>query len=537
MTIKNKTPTARATARSYCRRCLAVMLCCVLVFGLTVPAAPRAKAVIPEVAIAGMADGVAMGGGLAGGPVGAVLGMLVGSACGLKTQSGSTSGIVGMAPAQYVYSSRPYDYGTELSKHLKSLGGQIAEWWDSLVSRFEAKGGVAEGDTFEIPPEVAAAVKEWAASKYDFSGGIVTYRDHLLHKEGHTFVLSDVPTAELDAYTGSSSKQFKLPVNYFGSMVGYAPCDFEAANEYDATYYVGSGIAFRTHFDISDDFRSFNLSLGVNFSRGELTSGFRSVRVVSGSVYKSRDDIVKALKEYTEEPQSQYALLFYSEATHRLYSGRYDVGHSFYTNSSDYLSLEDEALPAIDGSVAATPELEAQRDDPISVVVPKPAGVVDVGGYATPVYDELSPSVLTPGLDVPGTDVDTPAVPGITAGEITGAIEAALPVTGAVAGDAVVGEALAEPDSLGAVFISKFPFSIPWDIAKAFVLLAAPPTPPRFEFNMYSAVDGYGGFHCDSPVVIDFEPLEPAAAIVRWVSTLGFIYALAMGTKRLIWTA
>ena len=541
MTIKNKTPTARAAARSYCRRCLAVMLCCVLVFGLTVPTAPRAKAVIPEVAIAGMADGVAMGGGLAGGPVGSVLGMLVSSACGLQLRSGSTStsGIVGMPPAQYVYSSRGYDYGGELAQHLRSLGGQIAEWWDSLVSRFEAKGGVAEGDTFEIPPEVAAAVKEWAVSKYDFSNGIVSYQDYLLYHEGQTFVLSDVSTAELDAYTRDTSKSFELPLNHLGSFVTYAPCDFESYNDYNFTFYVGSGIAFRTHFDISENEStgkfSGHLGLSVNINRGKVLGNFYSVSGSSVSNSSLRSDVVSRLEEICSSLSLQ-AVLLYSNYNKRIYVGLVYSSSTVLVASANY--LEDETLPTVGGSVAATPELEAQRDEPTPVVVPKPAGVADVGGYATPVFDELSPSVLTPGLDVPGTDVDNPAVPGISAGEITGAIEAALPVTGAVAGDAVVGEALAEPDSLGAVFVSKFPFSIPWDVGRAIKLLAAPPVTPRWELDFMAPIAyRVGGFEGDTTVVLDFSDYEIIGQVTRWVSTLMFVYALATGTKRLIWTA
>ena len=541
MTIKNKTPTARAAARSYCRRCLAVMLCCVLVSGMTVPAAPRAKAVIPEVAIAGMADGVAMGGGLAGGPVGSVLGMLVGSACGLKVQSGSTSGIVGMTPAQYVYSSRGYDYGGELAQHLRSLGGQIAEWWDGLVSRFEAKGGVAEGDTFEIPPEVAAAVKAWTVSHYDFTGGIVSYQDHLLFHDGHTFVLSDLDTSKLDDYNSSYSKAFSLPVLHPGSLIGFPDMDFSQSDDYSTVIYLqfGIGIQLGFHISFSDSKWSGVLTTRSNIYDGRILSDFGNSNLngVSTSSSVSRDVVVETLRNYCET-DFRRIVLFNSSVRDRLYVGVYDpVGLSVNVNSRNYYEFS-ESLPTVDSSVAATPELEAQRDDPISVVVPTPAGVADVGGYATPVFDELSPSVLTPGLDVPGTDVDTPAVPGITAGEITGAIEAALPVTGAVAGDAVVGEALAEPDSLGAVFTSKFPFSIPWDVGRAIKLLAAPPVTPRWELDFMAPIAyRVGGFKGDTTVVLDFSDYEIIGQVTRWVSTLMFVYALATGTKRLIWTA
>lgn len=113
-----------------------------------------------------------------------------------------------------------------------------------------------------------------------------------------------------------------------------------------------------------------------------------------------------------------------------------------------------------------------------------------------------------------------------------------MPITGAAVGDQVVGEAMAEPESLGAVFISKFPFSIPWDVAKAIQLLAAPPVTPYWEVDFMQPIAGrVGGFQGSTTIVIDFGEYPIVGIATRWFSTLMFVYALASGTKKLIWTA
>ncbi len=101
-----------------------------------------------------------------------------------------------------------------------------------------------------------------------------------------------------------------------------------------------------------------------------------------------------------------------------------------------------------------------------------------------------------------------------------------------------MGEALTEPDSLGAVFISKFPFSIPWDIFRALKLLAAPPVTPRWEVDFLAPIaDKVGGWNGDTTVVIDFGKYPIVGVVTRWLSTILFGYALASATKKLIWTA
>ena len=89
--LERKTPKARSETRSYCRRCLAVMLCCVLAFGLTVRVTPRAQAnaAVETISFIGTGGGgAAATGALASNPVGASIGLLLLVACGLPIAAG-----------------------------------------------------------------------------------------------------------------------------------------------------------------------------------------------------------------------------------------------------------------------------------------------------------------------------------------------------------------------------------------------------------------------------------------------------------------
>lgn len=92
--------------------------------------------------------------------------------------------------------------------------------------------------------------------------------------------------------------------------------------------------------------------------------------------------------------------------------------------------------------------------------------------------------------------------------------------------------------ALGDALTSKFPFSIPWDVAKAIRLLAVPAKTPRFEIDFMAPIAyRFGGFPGDTMIVLDFSEYEIIGQVSRWASTIGFCLLLASGTKKLIWTA
>lgn len=92
--------------------------------------------------------------------------------------------------------------------------------------------------------------------------------------------------------------------------------------------------------------------------------------------------------------------------------------------------------------------------------------------------------------------------------------------------------------ALGAALITRFPFSIPWDIYKGVSLLAAPPKAPYFEVDFLEPIAyRVGGWRGNTTIVLDFSEYEVIGQVCRWTSTIGFCLFLASATKRLIWTA
>lgn len=105
-------------------------------------------------------------------------------------------------------------------------------------------------------------------------------------------------------------------------------------------------------------------------------------------------------------------------------------------------------------------------------------------------------------------------------------------------GDIALEDIQAQEQALGAVFTSKFPFSIPWDVFKAVQLLAAPAEAPYWEVDFLAPMEHrVGSWKGDTTVIIDMGEYPVIGQVCRWASTFMFVWALMLGTKRLIWTA
>ncbi len=92
--------------------------------------------------------------------------------------------------------------------------------------------------------------------------------------------------------------------------------------------------------------------------------------------------------------------------------------------------------------------------------------------------------------------------------------------------------------ALGAALMTRFPFSIPWDVVRGIKLLAAPAEAPYWEVDFLAPIAGrVGGWKGSTKVVIDMGQYEIIGQLCRWMSTIGFCLILAAGTKKLIWTA
>ena len=92
---------------------------------------------------------------------------------------------------------------------------------------------------------------------------------------------------------------------------------------------------------------------------------------------------------------------------------------------------------------------------------------------------------------------------------------------------------------LGNALTTRFPFSIPWDIAKAVKLLAAPAKAPYWEIDFMEPIKYRFDSIGDTTITLDFgkPEFEIIGITTRLTSTIGFCLALAAATKRFIWTA
>jgi len=88
--------------------------------------------------------------------------------------------------------------------------------------------------------------------------------------------------------------------------------------------------------------------------------------------------------------------------------------------------------------------------------------------------------------------------------------------------------------NLKALFFSKFPFCLPWDLKAAFALLAAPAEAPHWEIDLYEPLRDRVQFAGDTSIEIDMGDYPVVGQVFRWTSTIGFCIALIALTRHLI---
>lgn len=173
----------------------------------------------------------------------------------------------------------------------------------------------------------------------------------------------------------------------------------------------------------------------------------------------------------------------------------------------DSIDLSIDRAP----SMSYMPELEADQGIALDVGA---AATMDETAVLQGVLDDVLAGELAPTMEAVKEGTENPPVEEIPDVESLG-----LP-------------------ALGEALTSRFPFSIPWDIAKAIRLLAAPEKAPYFEVDFLEPLaDDVGGWQGSTAIVLDFSQYAIIGQLSRWTSTIGFCLALASGTKRLIWTA
>ncbi len=524
MTIVHKTPKARREAWSYCRRCLAVMLCCVLAFGLTVQIAPRAEA---SVAVADVISGFV--GSSASDALGSSLGLTVlNASTGISFLQSYDTGIQNFVQE---YQTQGYALGRELSGYLSSYGGTVSEWWTQTLLVLATEGGFTPGKNIAVPADVAEIIRQWAVERIDFANGDVTYTQNGIFSEDSFLVFSQYPEgATYGEYYRFASLGTVIDMPSYGGTVSYLLTD-------------KNGNTFRYVF-VGEEENRVHVKYYFN---GESQKDFWQSYDFHGTFVLAPERSSSTYRYLALRPVQ----LDSSDGS--FLTSQYLAG---YTSCSKVF-LRENQFPDNAANIKTTLQAPANLSEPVTkdvaITIPQDVPVVDIDGVSIPAYGDLGADTLTG----TGEGTDNPAVPGATpwdkvlAGldgigvqicalpqDIAGAITDAWPITGSIAGDQTVEQVMTEPDSLGALVITKFPFSIPWDVYKAIKLLAAPPVTPRWEVDfMEPLADNVGGFPGDTTIVIDFAEYEIVGVATRWLSTVFFIYALASGTKRLLWTA
>lgn len=175
-------------------------------------------------------------------------------------------------------------------------------------------------------------------------------------------------------------------------------------------------------------------------------------------------------------------------------------------------------------------------------------------GYFTASAGSISvtqPGTYSPAVDDTGDKATVVTIPGLDT-EIAGINELLQAILDKLAANELTTSATIaqqptpeQPDlnglglpALGAALVTRFPFSIPWDVVKGIKLVAAPAEAPRWEVDFLAPIAGrVGGWKGSTKVVIDMGVYPIIGQVCRWTSMIGFCLILASGTKKLIWTA
>lgn len=188
----------------------------------------------------------------------------------------------------------------------------------------------------------------------------------------------------------------------------------------------------------------------------------------------------------------------------------------------------------------------------ISLPLSAEVSLGDAGSFATAVQ----PGALTPTYDDTEEKATIITIPGLDT-EIAGINELLQAILDKLAANELTTSATIaqqptpeQPDeekpdldglglpALGTALMTRFPFSIPWDVVRGIKLLAAPAEAPYWEVDFLAPIAGrVGGWKGSTKVVIDMGQYEIIGQLCRWTSTIGFCLVLAAGTKKLIWTA
>lgn len=237
--------------------------------------------------------------------------------------------------------------------------------------------------------------------------------------------------------------------------------------------------------------------------------------------------------------------------------GTYSTFCAFQSSNSYVIADYDHVLVnynATASDVVGLPDLEEKETElgyvpdiniPLPETVAEDTNTGDINDAADAVLDYAGTAGNTLDLEyeyVEDTNVDTGT--DTETGEGTGTDAETGTQTGSltlenVAADSLVEvapETMLQDDTLMGLFISKFPWCIPFDLYFAISAFAADPVAPEFEVNLFEGVSWEGLDLSGTEMTLSFEAFEKVAAVTRWSTLIVFCAGLAMITKRMIWS-
>lgn len=187
------------------------------------------------------------------------------------------------------------------------------------------------------------------------------------------------------------------------------------------------------------------------------------------------------------------------------------VGGSDLAYPSDDYLVKMPDIPSVDtgtGEVTYPDSIAYTKD---AVAVPYP---VDTEGVKVPdiPYDKVVDQSTGKALDDTGTDTDNPSKPG----------------EGTDTDKPIVNWPSAGDISLPKLIISKFPFCIPFDVARLIGLLEADPKTPIFHVPLKV------GTILNEEIVLDLSQWDNAVRIIRWGELIAFVAGLVLVTRNYI---
>lgn len=242
-----------------------------------------------------------------------------------------------------------------------------------------------------------------------------------------------------------------------------------------------------------------------------------AVQIRDAGGYGATGHSVEATFEFESKSDKKFILTYSQEIsnlypTYRVGSAQsYPVVGDDLAYPSDNYLVKMPDIPSVDSATGDVtyPDSIAYTKDAVAVPYP-----VDTEGVKVPdiPYDKVVDQSTGKALDDTGTDTDTPSKPG--EGTDTDKPSVNWPSAGDI--------------SLPKLIISKFPFCIPFDVARLIGLLEADPKTPIFHVPLKV------GTILNEEIVLDLSQWDNAVRIIRWGELIAFVAGLVLVTRNYI---